>query len=90
MEEDICQSREVLNVTNLFELEQSSFGFTLKNNSPHYYHIWCIYFIQRLSEIRQLPAAGMSAAIVTAVAQHQVIVIRGHTGCGKTNQKVLK
>jgi len=28
----------------------------------------------------------MSVAIVTAVARHQVIIIRGHTGCGKTTQ----
>ncbi|XP_065917877.1 ATP-dependent RNA helicase A protein-like isoform X2 [Dysidea avara] len=41
---------------------------------------------QRLAETRQLPVASMSVPIVTAVARHQVIVIRGHTGCGKTTQ----
>ena len=50
---------------------------------------FCVLFPwqqKRLAETRQLPVASMSVPIVTAVARHQVIVIRGHTGCGKTTQ----
>jgi HrpA-like RNA helicase len=34
----------------------------------------------------RLPAAEMRALIVSTIAQHQVVVISGSTGCGKTTQ----
>ena len=33
-----------------------------------------------------LPAAAYKATILTAVAQHRVLVLCGATGCGKSTQ----
>jgi ATP-dependent RNA helicase A len=45
------------------------------------------FAIQKSVQERQsLPISSMAEAIVSAVQTHQVVVIRGSTGCGKTTQ----
>ena len=34
----------------------------------------------------RLPIANQASEIVTAIQQHQVVVVKGNTGCGKTTQ----
>ena len=41
---------------------------------------------QSLEERRGLPISAAADGIVSAVSQHQVVIIRGNTGCGKTTQ----
>ena len=42
--------------------------------------------MQSLEERLRLPIANRAAEIVTAVQRHQVVIIKGNTGCGKTTQ----
>ncbi|KAH9495038.1 ATPdependent RNA helicase, partial [Bulinus truncatus] len=44
------------------------------------------YYQKMLEERRRLPAWNMKNAITDATARHQVIIISGMTGCGKTTQ----
>ena len=41
---------------------------------------------QSLEDRLRLPIASRAAEIVMAVQRHQVVVIKGNTGCGKTTQ----
>ncbi|KAK9882966.1 hypothetical protein WA026_001182 [Henosepilachna vigintioctopunctata] len=41
---------------------------------------------QSMKEREQLPVFGMKGAIMEAINEHPVIIIRGNTGCGKTTQ----
>jgi len=39
-----------------------------------------------LAERQQLPIASQAVEVVTSIQEHQVVIIRGSTGCGKTTQ----
>ena len=34
----------------------------------------------------RLPIANQAAEIVSAIQRHQVVIVKGNTGCGKTTQ----
>jgi HrpA-like RNA helicase len=42
--------------------------------------------MQSLENRLRLPIANRAGEIVTAIQGHQVVVIKGNTGCGKTTQ----
>ena len=42
--------------------------------------------LQSLEGRQQLPIAALAGEIVAAVQRHQVIIVKGNTGCGKTTQ----
>ena len=42
--------------------------------------------MQSLENRLRLPIANRAAEIVTTVQRHQVVIIKGNTGCGKTTQ----
>ena len=44
------------------------------------------YTTQSLEDRLRLPIANQAAEIVTAIQRHQVVIIKGNTGCGKTTQ----
>ena len=41
---------------------------------------------QMLQQRTQLPVAGYKNALLQAVRENQVVIVRGATGCGKTTQ----
>jgi len=41
---------------------------------------------QVLAERQQLPIASQAVEVVTTIQRHQVVIVRGSTGCGKTTQ----
>lgn len=41
---------------------------------------------QMLQQRSQLPVAGYKEALLQAVKDNQVVIVRGATGCGKTTQ----
>ena len=41
---------------------------------------------QMLEQRTQLPVAGYKNALLQAIRENQVVIVRGATGCGKTTQ----
>jgi HrpA-like RNA helicase len=39
-----------------------------------------------LQQRTQLPVAGYKNALLQAIRENQVVIVRGATGCGKTTQ----
>ena len=43
---------------------------------------------QMLQQRTQLPVAGYKNALLQAIKENQVVIVRGATGCGKTTQVI--